>query len=72
MPKNLVKGSGRRPDYDVRGMNKMTNERAKIGGAWLNSDGSISVVLEPFVTLVSSKDLVVTLFPRSERSDGPR
>lgn len=53
----------RKPDYWVKAMNKDTNEKRKIGAAWVNSDGSISVDIDAFTVLQSSPSLVVTLFP---------
>lgn len=57
----------RKPDWDVRAMNKATDEKATIGGAWNNDDGSIAIILNPFVFLESKKELLVTLFPRREK-----
>ncbi len=53
----------RKPDYWVKAMDKGTNEKRKIGAGWKNPDGSISVDIDAFTVLVSSLDLVVTLFP---------
>lgn len=54
----------RKPEYRLAAMDKATDEKnGDIGAAWVNPDGSISVTLRPFVTLVSSKNLVLTLFP---------
>ncbi len=59
---------GRKPDYNLHAMDKVTDEKSRVGGAWLNDDGSISVKLNPFVTLASTTALVLTLFPASEPS----
>lgn len=53
----------RKPDYDMSAMNKETDEKARVGAAWANEDGTISVVLSPFIKLEVSKNLVITLFP---------
>ena len=54
---------GRKPDYHLGAMNKATGEKNnRAGAAWNNNDGSISVVLNPFVQLTASQDLVLTLF----------
>jgi hypothetical protein len=53
----------RKPDFWVKAMNKATNEKRKIGAAWLNKDGSVSVDIDAFTILQSSPDLVITLFP---------
>ncbi len=57
----------RKPDYDVAAMNKATDEKARVGAAWLNEDGSISITLSAFTKLESSKDLVITLFPLKKK-----
>lgn len=57
---------GRPPDLLLKALNKATNEKRKVGAAWYNRDGSISVDLDAFTTLVSSPDLVLTLFPDEE------
>lgn len=55
---------GRTPDFDLKAMNKATNEKARAGAGWLNEDGSISIDLDAFIVLPASPDLVLTLFPR--------
>lgn len=54
---------GRKPDYWVKAMSKATNEKRKIGAAWNNADGSVSVDIDAFTTLHGGPDLVITLFP---------
>lgn len=59
--------SGRKPAYNVKVMNKQTGEKSqKIGGAWVNRDGTISVILDPFVVIPGGQDILVTLFPNEE------
>lgn len=53
----------RKPDYRVAALDKTTDEKNNIGGAWLNDDGSIAVVLNPFIVLTARKSLLITLFP---------
>jgi hypothetical protein len=55
----------RKPDYWVKAMDKETNAKAKVGAAWDNPDGSVSVDLNAFVVLKASPNLVITLFPCS-------
>lgn len=54
--------AGRKPDYSVNAMNKRTDEKSRIGAAWVNPDGSIRIVLNPFVVLTAGPDLVITAF----------
>ena len=52
----------RTPDYNVKVLDKATNEKGRIGAGWINEDGSISIVLNTFVVITSSPNLVITLF----------
>jgi hypothetical protein len=61
-----MKNLGRKPDYRLSAMNKDTDEKGRVGAAWKNEDGTISVVLDPFITLTSSKDLILNLFPEKQ------
>jgi hypothetical protein len=58
----------RKPEYRLAAMDKVTDEKNNIGGAWLNEDGSIRVVLDAFIGLTSSKALVLTLFPNKQET----
>lgn len=56
----------RKPDYWVKALDKGVDTKkytAKVGAAWDNPDGSISIDLNPFVVLTASPNLVLTLFP---------
>lgn len=55
--------TARKPDYWVKAMDKATNEKRKVGAAWSNPDGSISIDIDAFTQINSSPDLVITLFP---------
>jgi len=62
--------NGKKPDYWVKAMDKRVpgkSTSSKVGAAWKNKDGSISVDLNPFTTLETvsrtPNDLVITLFP---------
>lgn len=64
--------SGRSPDYILSAMDKETDEKGRVGVAWLNTNGSIGIVLNPRVVLTASKNLVLNLFPNTpyeERSE---
>lgn len=53
----------RSPDFNLSALDKHTGERSRVGAAWLNKDGTISIALNAFVTLRANPDLVLTLFP---------
>lgn len=59
------------PDYRIAAMNKVTDLKGRVGAAWKNNDGSISLVLDAFITLTSSKDLVITMFPDNKPKNNP-
>jgi hypothetical protein len=61
------KKQARKPEYRLKAMNKVTGEKCRNAGAgWVNTDGSISVHVEPFIVLRGGSDLVLTLFPESK------
>lgn len=65
----MPKGTGRKPDYILSGLLKGTNiANRNLGAAWINDDGSIYLMINPFVVLQSSTDHVLTLFKREEKA----
>lgn len=63
----------RKPDYTIGAMNKATSaKQPKVGVAWANPDGTISVALDPFVVLSGGPDLVVTMFPAKDGSEADK
>ena len=60
---------GRRPDYEIKALNKDTQERGPIGAGWLNEDGSIYLKFNPFVVLPVGAHMAITAFATEE--DGP-
>lgn len=62
--------SGRKPEYRIGALNKVTEERGRIGAGWVNPDGSISLVFDPFTTVPVGRDYVITMFP--EKVDPPK
>lgn len=63
--------AGRLPNYRVAALNKRTDAKGRVGAAWSNDDGSISVVIDPFVTLHGGKDMIITLFPDNKPRETP-
>lgn len=58
----------RKPDMVLKAMNKATDRKAgKIGVAWYNTDGSITLRLNDFVVVPNDPDWLLTLFPTEER-----
>jgi hypothetical protein len=55
---------GRSPDFKLSALNKANDDRAgKLGAAWKNPDGSISIKLDPGTALIYNPDVIYTLFP---------
>lgn len=61
---------GRKPDYIIKAMDKVTNEKGTIGAAWANPNGTISIRFQRFVTVPVGAEFVITAFPRDEVNDG--
>lgn len=59
----------RKPDYIIKALNKITEERDKIGAAWVNKDGSITIVFNPFVSVPVGIGFLITAFPNKEPSE---
>lgn len=59
--------SGRKPDYYLSAKNMDTSVKGRCGAAWKNDDGSISIVLDPWVTLQSPgyswSKIAIALYP---------
>lgn len=54
----------KKPDYSVGALDKTRDVRQpKVGVAWKNENGTITIALDPFVVLRGGPELVVTLFP---------
>lgn len=64
----MTKAKGKKPDYWVKAMDKSTNQKRKVGAAWANEDGSISIDIDPFtvISTISNPNLVITCFPNNE------
>lgn len=58
----------RQPDYELSMLDKATEQRGRVGAAWKNKDGRISIVLNPCVVLHSSGNMILNLFPISPRN----
>lgn len=56
----------KQPTHRLKFLDKRTEEKGQIGAGWENADGSISIALNPMVTLRQDKEVVLTLF-RADR-----
>jgi hypothetical protein len=57
----------RKPDFNLKAMRRDTDQKNRVGAGWFNEDGSISIVLDSFIVLESHPQLILTLFPRTEK-----
>lgn len=56
----------KKPDLQLKAFNKTTGygkSSQPVGAGWWNDNGTISIRLNPFITLTAAEDLVLTLFP---------
>lgn len=65
--------SGRQPDYSLGALDSATDEKnPKIGAAWKNDDGSISISINDFIVLRGNKTLYLRLFPNDRSTPPPQ
>lgn len=66
------KPSGPPPDYQLSAKSKETGRSMKVGAAWIQADGRISIQLDPYVTLSGerSADMLLSLFPTEQNQGG--
>lgn len=58
--------SPRKPDYNVKALRKDNGQKGTVGGAWVNEDRTISIILNDFVTLTQDGNLLITLFLKDQ------
>lgn len=56
----------RKPDFELSVFDKATQERAKVGVAWINEKGHISIRLNLCTVLHARDGLLITLFPTDQ------
>lgn len=62
--------AGSKPHFRLKALNKVTGQKSNyLGGAWVNPNGSITLVLDMFVTIPSDPSIVLTLFPADFGTD---
>lgn len=61
--KQFTQNVSRKPDFKLSALNKTNEHKGKVGAAWKNPDGTISIALDPFVALSANDNLLITLFP---------
>lgn len=65
----MSKFEARKPDYHVLAQTRRDapKHKGRVGSAWKNPNGTISISLHPFVALSAIEDLQITLFPADEQ-----
>lgn len=59
--------AARKPDYRLAVMDKEFDKKGRIGAAWANDDGSISIVIDPGCSASYNPNFVYTLFPNDDK-----
>lgn len=52
-----------KPTHRLKVLDKHTERKGEVGVGWLNSDGSISIQLNPCIRLNADVSQILTLFP---------
>lgn len=60
---------GRRPDYIIKAMDKVTKEKGEIGVAWMNPNGSLSIRFNRFVVVPTGAEYIITAFIIGDDND---
>lgn len=59
----MAKERGRKPAFKLSVMRRDNGKHGVVGAAWREDDGSISIMLNPCVTLSGDADVFIKLFP---------
>lgn len=57
---------GRAPDFRLRAFDKVAEKGHSVGAGWLSEDGTVTIVLDPFVVLRTRKNFSFHLFPADD------
>lgn len=66
------KQPGRQPDFILSVFDKQTEYKGRVGAAWLNEKGHISIKLNTCVVLRADENLMITLFPNDGQYESRR
>lgn len=58
--------AGRSPDFRLRAFDKVKEVGHTVGAGWLNEDGTVTIVIDPFVVLRPKKGYSFHLFPADD------
>lgn len=58
-----------KPHYRVGCLDKSDDRKSNVGAAWINQDGTISVIIDAFVVVHGGKQTLITLFPNKEQPE---
>ncbi len=64
------KFTARSPDYKIKARDKHSKAQTVVGRGWANQDGSLSIQLNPCVTLSWCDDVFITAFPVDPKEEG--
>jgi hypothetical protein len=60
--------AGNQPDFNAHAMFADGTNKGRIGAAWKNEDGTVSVKLDPWVSLDASRGISIRLFINEQKS----
>lgn len=67
----MPKPSGAKPDWEVRALEKGTDEKGLLGYGWNNPDGSINLSFNPFVVVPVGKRFAIRMFSNNRPGNPP-
>ena len=62
---------GRKPDYEIKALDKSDGVKGIIGAGWKEDNGRISITFNPFVVVPVGKRFAISLFPIEDASVVP-
>jgi hypothetical protein len=55
--------TNRKPDYILKAINKVNQDKSpRLGAAWINTNGTVSIIMDVGCTIGYDKELTITLF----------
>lgn len=60
--------AGRKPEFRLKaGLPDVSSRLTEVGAGWINDNGSISIVLNPFTVLDARTKITLILYPEDEK-----
>lgn len=62
--------AGRKPDYIIKAATPDSKIWTRVGAAWVNDSGTVSIDLDPFVVLSGRDSPSLVMHPNTDRKRG--